>query len=496
MAASGPVLLVRAETSPEDIVGMHASAGILTSRGGMTSHAAVVARGLGKPCIVGAGALEVSEHAGEVRAGARVFREGDQLSIDGSTGEVIAGALASRPSEVLRTLLDGGGEPSPAAHSFIRLLRWADAERRLRIRANADTPHDAAVAAALGAEGIGLCRTEHMFFDDERIPWVRQMILATTDEVRRAALARLLPMQQKDFEGIFAALNGRPITIRLLDPPLHEFLPREEKALRVLAEQMGIDAADVRARAEMLAEANPMLGLRGCRLGITFPEIYEMQVEAIVRAACVRSRAGDAVRPEIMVPLVGTEQEMIRLRQMTAAVVERVLAEEGLRLDILIGTMIEVPRAALVADKIARHADFFSFGTNDLTQMTYGYSRDDAGRFLPQYVEQKVLPWDPFQSLDVEGCGQLVRMACEKGRAARDHLHLGVCGEHGGDPQSIDFFERVGLDYVSCSPYRVPIARLAAAQASLKGKAAKPKPPGVATAVAAVGAAVASVIER
>ena len=320
------------------------------------------------------------------------------------------------------------------------------------------------------------------------------MILARSEEERKAALDALLPVQQGDFEGIFAALNGRPITIRLLDPPLHEFLPREEKALRVLGEQMGMDAADVKARAEVLAEANPMLGLRGCRLGITAPEIYEMQVEAIVRAACVRSRAGDTVKAEIMVPLVGTEQEMIRLRQMTADIIQKVLGEEGLQLDILIGTMIEVPRAALVADKIARHADFFSFGTNDLTQMTYGYSRDDAGRFLPQYVEQKVLPWDPFQSLDDEGCGQLVQMACERGRATRDHLHLGVCGEHGGDPQSIDFFERVGLDYVSCSPYRVPIARLAAAQASRKhGKAGKAKP-SLATAVAAVGVAVAEMM--
>jgi pyruvate, orthophosphate dikinase len=500
MAAAGPVLLVRAETSPEDIVGMHASAGILTSRGGMTSHAAVVARGLGKPCIVGAGDLDVDEHAGEVRVKGRTFHEGDELSIDGSTGEVIAGALASRPSEVLRSLLDGA-QPSPAARVFTKLLEWADAERRLRIRANADTPHDATVAAALGAQGIGLCRTEHMFFEEDRIAWVRQMILAQDGEVRNAALARLLPMQQKDFEGIFAALNGLPITIRLLDPPLHEFLPREDKALRVLAEQMGIDPGDVKARAEALAEANPMLGLRGCRLGLTVPAIYEMQVEAIVRAAAVRTRAGDTVRAEIMVPLVGTEQEMIRLRQMTAGVVQRVLGEEGLALDILIGTMIEIPRAALVADKIARHADFFSFGTNDLTQMTYGYSRDDAGRFLPEYVEKKVLPWDPFQSIDEEGCGQLVQMACEKGRATCDHLHLGVCGEHGGDPQSIDFFERVGLDYVSCSPYRVPIARLAAAQASLKhGKpAAEPEPekqPRLATAAATVGAVVAAVRER
>ena len=472
MAASGPVLLVRAETSPEDIVGMHAAAGILTSRGGMTSHAAVVARGLGKPCVVGAGELDVEEEEGTVRVGKRTFREGDELSIDGTTGEVIAGALATRSSSVLQCLLDGA-EPTPAARGFSRLLEWADGERRLRVRANADTPHDARVAGALGAQGIGLCRTEHMFFADERIPWVRQMILAGDKETRATALARLLPMQQQDFEGIFAALRGLPITVRLLDPPLHEFLPRDEKALRVLAEQMGIDPADVKARAEALAEANPMLGLRGCRLGITAPEIYEMQVEAIVRAAAARVRAGEEVRPEIMVPLVGTEAEMIRLREMTASVIERVEKEEGVQLAILIGTMIEVPRAVLVADKIARHADFFSFGTNDLTQMTYGYSRDDAGRFLPQYVESKVLPHDPFQCIDEEGVGQLVRLAAERGRETRPDLHLGICGEHGGDPQSVDFFERAGLDYVSCSPYRVPVARLAAAQASLarKGRA-------------------------
>ncbi len=470
MAASGPVLLVRAETSPEDIVGMHASVGILTSRGGRTSHAAVVARGLGKPCVVGAGDLDVDEEAGTVRAGNRTLHEGDEMSIDGTTGEVLAGAIATRPSEILRGLLDGG-EPSPAARGFTRLLGWADAERRMSIRANADTPHDARVAAALGAEGIGLCRTEHMFFDDERIPWVRQMILAEDAEARAAALARLLPMQRQDFEGIFAALGGLPVTIRLLDPPLHEFLPHEDKALRVLAGQMGIDPAAVKARAEALAETNPMLGLRGCRLGITAPEIYEMQVEAIVRAAAVRARAGEPVRPEIMVPLVGTETEIVRLREMIAAVVERVLAEEGVRLEILVGTMIEVPRAALVADEIARHADFFSFGTNDLTQMTYGYSRDDAGRFLPQYLKSRVLPYDPFQQIDEEGVGQLVRMACERGRETRPDLHLGVCGEHGGDPASIDFFERTGLDYVSCSPYRVPIARLAAARSSLAWRA-------------------------
>jgi pyruvate,orthophosphate dikinase len=466
MAAAGPVLLVRAETSPEDIVGMHAAAGILTSRGGMTSHAAVVARGLGKPCIVGAGDLDVDERAGTLRVKGRVFREGDELSIDGSTGEVLAGALATRSSDVLRALLDGAAT-TPMVEAFKKVLSWADGERRLRVRANADTPHDAEVARALGAEGIGLCRTEHMFFEDTRIPWVRRMILADDPAERAAALAKLLPMQQKDFEGIFSALAGLPVTIRLLDPPLHEFLPHGEKALGLLAGQMGIEPAELAARAAALAESNPMLGLRGCRLGLTVPEIYDMQVAAIVRAAAVRQRAGDLVRPEIMVPLVGTEEEMIRLRERISANVARLLAAEETKLEVLIGTMIEVPRAALVADRIARYADFFSFGTNDLTQMTYGYSRDDTGRFLPQYIEGNILPNDPFQSIDEEGVGQLVRLACERGRKARPDLHLGVCGEHGGDPKSIDFFERAGLDYVSCSPYRVPIARLAAARSAL-----------------------------
>jgi pyruvate,orthophosphate dikinase len=490
LAAQGPVILVRAETSPEDIVGMHAAAGILTSRGGMTSHAAVVARGMGKPCLVGAGDLDVDERAGVVRAGERELREGEEISIDGTTGEVIAGGLATRPSAVLRTLVGDAGEtggdtagktaaaaktraaaaaaaPSPAVISFRKILTWADELRRMRVRANADTPVDARVSRALGGEGIGLCRTEHMFFAADRISWVRRMILADDAEDRAESLAQLLPMQQKDFEGIFAALSGLPVTVRLLDPPLHEFLPHGDKALASLAKQMGVPAAKVAARAAALAEANPMLGHRGCRLGMTAPEIYDMQVEAIARAACVRTRAGDHVEAEIMVPLVGAEQEMIRLREHIVATVERVLTEENLRLPIAIGTMIEVPRAALIAAKIAVHADFFSFGTNDLTQMTYGYSRDDIGRFLPQYLESGVLPYDPFARLDDEGVGQLVRLACESGRGARADLHLGVCGEHGGDPDSIDFFDRVGLDYVSCSPYRVPVARLAAAQATL-----------------------------
>jgi len=490
LAAQGPVILVRAETSPEDIVGMHAAAGILTSRGGMTSHAAVVARGMGKPCLVGAGGLDVDERAGVVRAGDRVLHEEEEISIDGTTGEVIAGGLATRPSEVLRTLVGQAGEsagdaagkaaagaktaaaaaaaaPSAAVVTFRKVLTWADELRRMRVRANADTPTDARVARALGAEGIGLCRTEHMFFEADRISWVRRMILADDAEERAESLARLLPMQQKDFEGIFAALSGLPVTVRLLDPPLHEFLPHGDKALAALAKQMGVPAAKVAARAAALAEANPMLGHRGCRLGMTAPEIYDMQVEAIARAACVRTRAGDHVEAEIMVPLVGAEQEMIRLRERIAATVERVLGEEKLRLPIAIGTMIEVPRAALIAAKIAVHADFFSFGTNDLTQMTYGYSRDDIGRFLPQYLESKVLPYDPFARLDDEGVGQLVKLACESGRQARADLHVGVCGEHGGDPDSIHFFDGVGLDYVSCSPYRVPVARLAAAQATL-----------------------------
>jgi pyruvate, orthophosphate dikinase len=510
LAARGPVILVRAETSPEDIVGMHAAAGILTSRGGMTSHAAVVARGMGKPCLVGAGGLDVDERAGVVRAGDRVLHEEEEISIDGTTGEVIAGGLATRPSEVLRTLVGDAGEsggdtagktaaagaaaaPSPAVVTFRKILTWADELRRMRVRANADTPTDARVARALGAEGIGLCRTEHMFFEADRISWVRRMILADDAGERAESLAQLLPMQQKDFEGIFAALSGLPVTVRLLDPPLHEFLPHGDKALAALAKQMGVPAAKVAARAAALAEANPMLGHRGCRLGMTAPEIYDMQVEAIARAACVRTRAGDHVEAEIMVPLVGAEQEMIRLRERIAATVERVLGEEKLRLPIAIGTMIEVPRAALIAAKIAVHADFFSFGTNDLTQMTYGYSRDDIGRFLPQYLESKVLPYDPFARLDDEGVGQLVRLACESGRQARADLHVGVCGEHGGDPDSIHFFDGVGLDYVSCSPYRVPVARLAAAQATLarearKREAGSGEPPAAATAERAAAA--------
>jgi pyruvate, orthophosphate dikinase len=468
MAATGPVLLVRDETSPEDIVGMHASSGILTSRGGMTSHAAVVARGMGKPCIVGAGALAVDAEAGEVRVAGRVLREGDDLSIDGTTGEVIAGNLAAQPSAVLQALLEGTEDESSLVRAARSLLGWADGVRRLGVRANADTPEDARVARALGAAGIGLCRTEHMFFAEDRLPWVRQVILARSDAERGEALAHLLPVQQADFEGILEAMDDLPVTIRLLDPPLHEFLPREERAVTQVAEQMGLDPKAVIDAVESLAEFNPMLGHRGCRLGLTHPDIYDMQVEAIARAAVALAARGLTPRPEIMVPLVGTETEMQRLRERTSSVVRRVLDAAGSELVIPIGTMIEVPRAALVADRIARHADFFSFGTNDLTQMTYGYSRDDVASFLPQFLEQGILPADPFERLDVEGVGQLVQMACERGRDERPGLKIGICGEHGGEPSSIEFFDACGLDYVSCSPYRVPVARLAAARSTLK----------------------------
>jgi pyruvate,orthophosphate dikinase len=389
------------------------------------------------------------------------------LSIDGTTGEVIAGDLDAHPSQVLRSLLDGDDGESDLAAAARRLLEWADEERRLRVRANADTPEDARVARALGAQGIGLCRTEHMFFDEDRLRWVRQMILARDDRDRRAALDYLLPVQQADFEGILEAMDGLPVTVRLLDPPLHEFLSREDRAVAQVAQQMGIEKEAVLDVVESLAEFNPMLGHRGCRLGLTHPDIYEMQVEAIARAACALAARGLDPKPEIMVPLVGTENEMASLRERIAAVVSRVLREASSELEIPIGTMIEVPRAALMADRIASHADFFSFGTNDLTQMAYGYSRDDVAGFLPQYLEQGILPADPFEELDVEGVGQLVALACERGREVKPDLKIGICGEHGGEPSSIRFFDSCGLDYVSCSPYRVPVARLAAARSSL-----------------------------
>ncbi len=454
-AAKGEsVILVRIETSPEDIHGMHAARGILTTRGGMTSHAAVVARGMGRPCVAGAGGLAVDYGAQTVSAGGRTLRAGETVTLDGSTGEVFVGAVAMI-------------EPTVSG-DFATLMDWADAARRMRVRANAETPLDAETARKFGAEGIGLCRTEHMFFDPARIGAVRQMIMAADERGRRAALEKLLPFQRDDFLALFRIMAGLPVTIRLLDPPLHEFLPHGETELADVAAALGQDMEAIRRRAAELAEANPMLGHRGCRLGISYPEIYEMQARAIFEGAlAAAAEAGRAPVPEIMIPLVGTRRELEITRAQVDQVAAEVFAASGRTLEYTVGTMIELPRAALVADAIAEVADFFSFGTNDLTQTTFGLSRDDAGKFLPRYVEAGILPKDPFVSIDVDGVGALVRIAAERGRATKPDLKLGICGEHGGDPASIAFFEAVGLDYVSCSPYRVPVARLAAAQAAL-----------------------------
>ena len=459
--AGQKVVLVRMETSPEDIHGMDAAEGILTARGGMTSHAAVVARGMGKCCVVGCGELRVDRERGEIQLGEHVLGAGDPITLDGSTGEVIGGTVAT-----VRPELDA---------EFGELMRWADRRRRLRVRANADTPNDAKVARELGAEGIGLCRTEHMFFEADRVLAVRQMILAADVGQRLEALEKLLPMQRGDFVGIFRAMEGLPVTIRLLDPPLHEFLPHEEHEMAEVARALGRDVPEIRARIEGLSEFNPMLGHRGCRLGITFPEIYRMQVRAIAEAACEVSASGLSVRPEIMIPLVAHVGELERLRALCRDEIRAVQTEQGRRFRSAVGTMIEVPRAALVADEIARHADFFSFGTNDLTQMTYALSRDDAGKFLPEYIEEGILEDDPFVSIDEAGIGQLIRIGVEKGRSSHPNLKVGICGEHGGDAKSVAFCSRIGLDYASCSPYRVPVARLAAAQAAIA--AATPRRP-------------------
>jgi pyruvate, orthophosphate dikinase len=470
LAKEGPVVLVRIETSPEDISGMVASEGILTARGGMTSHAAVVARGMGKPCVCGASALQIDLAQGIVRVGNRELKAGvDWISIDGSTGEVFAGQLSAHPSEVNQVLVDGSlkAEASELYQRFAKIMTWSHAAKRLKVRTNADTPHDAAVARAFGAQGIGLCRTEHMFFEGDRIIAVREMILASDAEGRKKALAKLLPMQREDFEGIFKAMDGLPVNIRLLDPPLHEFLPQDEAGKREMAAVLGVDLAIVERRVAQLHEFNPMMGHRGCRLGITFPEIIRMQVRAIAEAALNVTAKGIKAVPEVMVPLIGTVRELAFTKAEMVDEIALVNKERGTKFACPIGTMIEIPRAALTADRIAQEAEFFSFGTNDLTQMGFGFSRDDAGSFLPEYVGKKILEDDPFQSLDQEGIGELVRIACEKGRAARPDIHLGVCGEHGGDPRSVVFFHKVGLDYVSCSPYRVPIATLAAAQANL-----------------------------
>ncbi|WP_298436911.1 pyruvate, phosphate dikinase [Geobacter sp.] len=449
------VILVRVETSPEDIHGMHAAQGILTARGGMTSHAAVVARGMGKCCVAGCGDIKVDYAACQfVTAKGEVVKKGDTITLDGSTGEVMLGQVPTVPPQL--------------TGDFGILMGWVDRFRTLKVRTNADTPNDSKVAREFGAEGIGLCRTEHMFFEAERIAAVREMILAEDVEGRKRALAKILPMQKGDFIGIFREMKGLPVTIRLLDPPLHEFLPQEEKDVEALAKTMGVTPQTLKNKVDYLHEFNPMLGHRGCRLGLTFPEIYDMQVQAIMEAACeLTKNEGFAIVPEIMIPLVATVTELSRLKANAVAVCEEVMARYGVKIDYLIGTMIELPRAALTADEIAREAEFFSFGTNDLTQTTFGLSRDDAGKFLPFYVESGLLEEDPFVSLDQNGVGLLVRMAVEKGRATRSGIKLGICGEHGGDPSSVIFCHRIGLDYVSCSPFRVPIARLAAAHAAL-----------------------------
>jgi len=456
--AGEAVLLVRKETNPEDIDGMHKAVGILTSTGGMTSHAAVVARGWGRCCVAGAGQIAIDEKARKIKVGGKTFTHKDTLSIDGSTGEVMAGTVGTQSPKL--------------SGDFATVMGWADKYRTLKVRTNADTPADAKRAREFGAQGIGLCRTEHMFFEGERIQAMRAMILATTTKNRRAALKKLLPLQRKDFIGIFKAMDGLPVTIRLLDPPLHEFLPHDAKSQAAMAKQLGVSVADVKARVEQLHEMNPMLGHRGCRLAVTYPEILETQVRAITEAVIsCREKKVNAIA-EIMIPLVGTAKELETLTDQVRATIDQVKADKKYKgnLGILVGTMIEIPRAALTADEIGKVAEFFSFGTNDLTQMTFGFSRDDINTFLPDYLKQELLLRDPFQTLDTAGVGQLVQMGVTKGRSARKDLKCGICGEHGGDPDSIKFCQKVGLNYVSCSPFRVPIARLAAAQAALASK--------------------------
>ncbi len=448
------VILVRDETTPEDIGGMSVSQGILTARGGMTSHAAVVARGMGRPCVAGCSALSIDEEAKTCRIGETTLKEGDVISLDGAQGVVMLGAVPTVPPKL-------SGE-------FARLMEWVDKFRRLQVRTNADTPEDAARAREFGAQGIGLCRTEHMFFQGDRILAVREMILAGDEEGRRKALSKLEPYQRGDFEGIFEAMEGLPVTIRLLDPPLHEFLPMEPEAQEEMAKVMGVPVETVRQKVNSLKEMNPMLGHRGCRLGISMPEIYEMQVRAILSAAIAVQKKGKKVLPEIMIPLVGDVKEFSYLAALTRKVAEEIQEKEGAKVEYLVGTMIEIPRAALTADRIASEAQFFSFGTNDLTQMTFGFSRDDVGSFLGTYYEKGILEVDPFAVLDQEGVGQLVKMGVEKGRSARPDLKVGICGEHGGEPSSVAFCHKVGMNYVSCSPFRVPIARMAAAHAALK----------------------------
>jgi pyruvate,orthophosphate dikinase len=453
------VVLVRTETSPEDLIGMNASQGILTARGGMTSHAAVVARGMGKCCVVGCSDLKVNEEKGEMRVADIVIKKGDCITLDGSKGVVYKGEIPLKDPEL--------------SGSFGKLMEWADSVKRLKVRTNADIPRDAEVAKRFGAEGIGLCRTEHMFFEGERIRAMREMILADTLEGRKKALNKLLPYQREDFRGLFRIMKDRPVTIRLLDPPLHEFLPQEEEEIISISKEMKVPVERLKNKIEELHELNPMLGHRGCRLGITYPEITEMQTRAIFEAAIELAKGGQAIIPEIMIPLVGNITEFRHQKEVVVKAAESVMAEKSHKLQYHVGTMIEVPRGALTAEDIAKEAEFFSFGTNDLTQMTLGFSRDDVGKFVPIYIEHGILEKDPFQILDQTGVGQLMKMAIEKGRSSRPNIKLGICGEHGGEPNSVEFCHRIGLDYVSCSPFRVPIARLAAAQAAVKDRMKK-----------------------
>ena len=463
-------VLIRIETSPEDIHGMNAAEGILTSRGGMTSHAALVARGMGKPCVVGCSALNINYNDRLMEVNGRVIREGDFISIDGTTGEVIEGQIPTSSSEIVQVLIEKKIRPEDSLlyQHFAKLMSWADEIADLGVRTNADTPRDASAARAFGATGIGLCRTEHMFFEKERIAAVREMILADTSEERRRALAKIQPMQKNDFIGIFRAMDGYPVIIRTLDPPLHEFLPHTDREIEELAKEMGVPFKKLKERAESLKEANPMLGHRGCRLGISYPEITEMQARAIFEAACTVAQEGIRVIPEVMIPLVGHVNELRNQREITDRVAREVMAQTGVKIKYLVGTMIELPRAALTAHQIAEVAQFFSYGTNDLTQTVFGLSRDDAGKFLPFYRETGILESDPFVSIDREGVGEAIRLGVERGRKTNPKLEIGICGEHGGDPSSIEFCQIVGMDYVSCSPYRVPIARLAAAHAALR----------------------------
>lgn len=466
------VILVRIETSPEDIKGMAASSGILTARGGMTSHAALVARQMGKVCVAGCKELNINYDKGEMKVSGHEYKEGDWISIDGTTGEVLDGKIKTLPSEIVQVLVDKTLDPdaSESFHIYTRLMDWADDERRLKIRTNADQPDQCLVARAFGAEGIGLTRTEHMFFGGDRIMAVREMILANNTEERKKALAKLLPMQRDDFAGIFRVMDGLPVTIRTLDPPLHEFLPHTEEEINALALDLDVDPAVLHVKIESLREANPMLGHRGCRLGNVYPEITEMQARAIIEAAVIVTKENIKVFPEIMIPLVGFREELARQDKVVRHVADEVIAASGVEINYMVGTMIELPRAAIVADQIAEVAEFFSFGTNDLTQTTMGISRDDSMGFLPYYLENKIIDNEPFQSIDQEGVGKLMEWGVEKGRTTRASLKVGICGEHGGEPRSVMFCHHIGLDYVSCSPYRIPIARIAAAQAVLKAK--------------------------